>query len=227
MKAYIASRDWSDEGDVFFFSVESEERLQAMKELINIYSELELISSQEMYWGTNEWFDFGPGDFIDFVDNAKDISEEELAVFKKFSVSGFNIYERILDILVSPFEWNWKTRSYVIPDYLTQEDLDRIKPAYLKLFDPRDWENVQKSFDEDKLCEALKPYCVELGWVKFDWATESSGKITERSEVVDWKVLDYEQESAIQYLEAKFPNIDKSTILKVVKENIKQTDLKS
>lgn len=223
MKAYIASRDWADEGDVFFFSVESEERFQAMKELINIYSELELIHSQEMYWGTNEWFDFDPEDFIDFIDKAKDISEEELAVFKKFNVSGFDIYEKMLDILVSPFKWNWKTRSYIIPDYLTQEDLDKIKPAYLKLFDYRDWENVQRSFDENKIYEALKPYCVELGWVKFDRVTESNGKITERSEIIDWKVLDYKKEGAIRFLENIFPNADRSLIIEVVNNNLKRT----
>lgn len=75
-----------------------------------------------------------------------------LAVFRKFHVSGFDIYERILDnVLFSPFEWQWKTRSYDIPEYLTQEDLDMIKPAYLKLFELSDWENIQKSFDEKGL----------------------------------------------------------------------------
>lgn len=223
MKAYIASRDWADEGDVFFFSVEDEERLQAMKELINIYSELDLIHSQEMYWGTNEWFDFGPEDFIDFIDKAKDISEEELAVFKKFGVTGFNIYERMSETLRSPFDWNWKAESYDIPEYLTQEDLDKIKPVYLKLFELEDWNGIQRSFDEDRLYEALKPYCVELGWVKFDRATESSGKITERSEVIDWKVLDYEKESAVRFLENTFPSADRSLIIKVVNDNLKRT----
>ena len=36
MKVYIGNVDWADEGDIFFFSVESEENLEAMKSLINI-----------------------------------------------------------------------------------------------------------------------------------------------------------------------------------------------
>lgn len=79
---------------------------------------------------------------------------------------------------------------------------------------------------EEELYKALKSYCILLGWVEFDEATKQRGEITAESEVVDWKVLDYDQESAIECLEAKFPNIDKSTIVKVVKENIKQTDSK-
>lgn len=31
MKAYIGNVDWADEGDVFFFSVESEENLKDQK----------------------------------------------------------------------------------------------------------------------------------------------------------------------------------------------------
>ncbi len=148
MKAYIASVDWADEGDVFFFSVESDERLQAMKELLDVYSKLELIEPQEIYWGTNECFEFGIGDYVDFVNEAKDISDEELAVFKKFKVKGFDIYEIILDTLLSPFAFNWRVDRYVIPEYITQEDLDEIKPAYLKLFGLKNWEKIQKGFDE-------------------------------------------------------------------------------
>lgn len=152
MKAYIGHVDWTDEGDVFFFSVESEERLQAMKELINIYSELGLLDSQETSYGAE-----------DFIDKARDISKEELAVFEKFNVSGFDIYERVLDTLCLPFEWDRKARKCIIPDYITQEDLDRIKPVYLKLFKPNDWENIQWSFDEDQLCKILKPWKITYG----------------------------------------------------------------
>lgn len=51
MKVYIGDVNWADEGDVFFFSVEYEENLKAMKSLIEIISELDLSLSADMYWG--------------------------------------------------------------------------------------------------------------------------------------------------------------------------------
>ena len=97
MKVYIGDVDWADEGDVFFFSVEYEENLKAMKSLIEIISELDLSLSADMYWGTNEYFNFNTEDLLAFIDGAKDISEEELAIFDKFGVSGFDIYGGISD----------------------------------------------------------------------------------------------------------------------------------
>lgn len=52
MKAYIGNIDWADEGDVFFFSVEEENRLQALKELLKIITKLKIAPpTVEMYWG--------------------------------------------------------------------------------------------------------------------------------------------------------------------------------
>lgn len=51
MKAYIGNVDWADEGDVFFFSVESEENLKAMKNLIETLVKLDLFFPIEIYWG--------------------------------------------------------------------------------------------------------------------------------------------------------------------------------
>ena len=91
MKAYIGNLDWADEGDVFFCSIESEERLKKLKNLIDLYVELNLLpSSIEMYWGTNEFFDFTPEDLKQFIDDAIDISEEELAVLIKLNITGFD-----------------------------------------------------------------------------------------------------------------------------------------
>ena len=152
MKAYINEVDWADEGDIFFFSVESEERLQAMKELISIYDELELLGIEEMYWGTNESFEFGGNDFIQFIDEAVDITDEELAVFNKFGVSGFDIYDRIADallgwLIVHKYEWKVGSRTY-IPEWITQEDLDRIKPVFLEIYEQEEWNRVQTLFNE-------------------------------------------------------------------------------
>lgn len=97
MKVYIGNVDWADEGDIFFFSVESEENLKAMKDLIDILVELDLFYSSEMYWGTNEYFDFGADDFLEFINEARDISKEELATLNKFKISGFDIYDRMIE----------------------------------------------------------------------------------------------------------------------------------
>ena len=72
---------------------------------------------------------------------------------------------------------------------------------------------------EEELRQALIPYCVELGYIKFDKGTVKNGKITANSEIADWKVLDIEQDSAMEYLETKYPNVDKNIIKKVIFNN--------
>lgn len=150
MKAYIASRDWADEGDVFFFSVISDEDFKAMSELIEIYIELDMLEGEtDIYWGTNEFFSFSDGDYLDFIDKAVNITEKEFAVFKKFGITGFDIYDKILDILEHILlNYNCITKRYTIPEHLTQEDLNRIQPMFVKLFGQADWNMVQKIFDE-------------------------------------------------------------------------------
>lgn len=151
MKAYINNVDWADEGDIFFFSVESEENLQLMKKLIKVYEELDLFDEGiEMYWGTNEFFDFDAEDFLRFIEGAEDISKEELAVFEKFNVYGFDIYKRILDELQGLiYYWEYPGR-YVVPDNLTQEGLDKIKPLYIKLYGQENWDKVQQGFNNQE-----------------------------------------------------------------------------
>lgn len=151
MKAYINNVDWADEGNVFFYSIESEENLQLMKELTKILEELDLFDDDvEMYWGTNEFFAFNAEDFLEFIEDAKDISEEELAVFEKFNVYGFDIYERILDELQGLiYYWEYPGR-YVVPDNLTQEGLDKIKPLYIKLYGQENWDKVQQGFNNQE-----------------------------------------------------------------------------
>ena len=80
---------------------------------------------------------------------------------------------------------------------------------------------------EEELRLALRGYCVELGWIKFDEETEKRGEITRDSELVDWKVIDSEQESAIWYLSAEFPNVDKAIIHKVISDNLIHIDYES
>ena len=124
MKAYISNLDWADEGDVFFCSIESEERLKKLRDLIDLYVELDLLPpSTEIYWGTNEFFDFTPEDLKQFIDDAKDISAEECAVLEKFNVSGFDIYGRIEDELSYECLLSYKG----INENMTEDKMRKIK----------------------------------------------------------------------------------------------------
>lgn len=150
MKAYIGNVDWADEGDIFFFSTEDEERLNAMKELIDIYSELDLLPRRvEMYWGTNEAFDFTARDLKDFINSAEDISDEELAVFNKFGVNGFDIFYRMSEVLQDAlFEWDYSQQKLVPVVSLTPEELERIKPVYIAAFGQEAWNDTVECFDD-------------------------------------------------------------------------------
>ena len=144
MKAYIGNLDWADEGDVFFCSIESEERLKKLRDLIDLYVELNLLpSSIEMYWGTNEFFDFTPEDFKQFIDDAKDISAEECAVLDKFDVSGFDIYDRIEDKL----SYGCLVSYEGINKNMTKDKMKKIRNPYIELFSEENWKDIERDFN--------------------------------------------------------------------------------
>lgn len=145
MKIYARNIDWTDEGYGFFCSIESEERLKKLRDLIDLYVELDLLPpSIEMYWGTNEFFDFTPEELKQFIDDAIDISEEELAVLNKFGIAGFDIYERIEDELSDGCLISYKG----INKNMTEEGMIKIKDLYLELFSEKDWKRVEKRFNK-------------------------------------------------------------------------------
>ena len=147
MKVYIGNLDWADEGDVFFCSIASEERLKKLRDLIDLYVELNLLPpSIEMYWGTNEFFDFTSEDLKQFIDNAKDISAEECAVLNKFHVKGFDIYERIEEELSDRCLISFKG----INENMTENKMKKIKNPYIELFSEENWKNIEKAFNESR-----------------------------------------------------------------------------
>ena len=144
MKVYIGNLDWADEGDVFFCSIESEERLKKLRDLIDLYVELNLLpSSIEMYWGTNEFFDFTPEDLKQFIDDAKDISAEECAVLDKFDVSGFDIYDRIEDEL----SYGCLVSYEGINKNMTKDKMKKIRNPYIELFSEENWKDIERDFN--------------------------------------------------------------------------------
>lgn len=147
MKIYIDNIDWADEGNVFFCSIESEERLKKLRDLIDLYVELDLLPpSIEMYWGTNEFFDFTPEELKQFIDNAKDISEEECAVLNKFNVRGFDIYDRIEDKLSYGCLISYKG----INKNMTEEGMIKIRNLYIELFSEENWKDVEEAFNKSR-----------------------------------------------------------------------------
>lgn len=147
MKAYIGNLDWADEGDVFFCSIESGERLKKLRDLIDLYVELDLLPpSTEMYWGTNEFFEFTPEDLKQFIDDAKDISEEEYAVLKKFNVSGFDIYGMIEDEL----SYECLVSYEGINENITEDNMKKIRNPYIELFSEKKWKDIEKAFNKSR-----------------------------------------------------------------------------
>lgn len=147
MKIFISNEDWADEGDVFFCSIESEERLKKLRDLIDLYVELNLLpSSIEMYWGTNEFFDFTPEDFKQFIDSAKDISEEEYAVLKKFNISGFDIYDMIEDEL----SYCCLVSCGETKENVTEDNMKKIRNPYIELFSKKKWKDIEKAFNKSR-----------------------------------------------------------------------------
>ena len=147
MKAYIGNLDWTDEGNAFFCSIESEERLKKLRDLIDLYVELNLLpSSIEMYWGTNEFFDCTPEDLKQFIDDAKDISAEECAVLEKLNVSGFDIYERIEDELSYGCLLSYKG----INENMTEDKIKKIRNPYLELFSKKYWKDIEQAFNKSR-----------------------------------------------------------------------------
>lgn len=141
-KAYIGNEDWADEGDVFFFSIESEENLMSMLLIINFFIDHGIFDNTEeieIYWGTNEFFQFTLNDFIDFIRNSEHITDSELKVFDKFKVTGFDIYKQIKEELNNIF-YDYFVDIY--RDDLTQDDKLEIRSYFIDLFGQKEWDNL-------------------------------------------------------------------------------------
>ena len=99
-----------------------------------------------MYWGTNEFFDFTPEDFKQFIDSAKDISEEEYAVLKKFNVSGFDIYDMIEDEL----SYCCLVSCGETKENVTEDNMKKIRNPYIELFSEKKWKDIEKAFNKSR-----------------------------------------------------------------------------
>lgn len=142
MKAYIGNIDWADEGYVFFFSVKSEDKLQDMSAIIEMFLEYNIMDNEqdiEMYWGTNECFCFVAEDLLEFINQARDISEEKLSIFKRFNVEGFDIYEQISEELRNILFDDFRE---VYTEEMTQADQVYIEHLVTNLFGKEIWARI-------------------------------------------------------------------------------------
>lgn len=135
MKAYIGNYNFNGEMEIFCFSVESEEKLQLLKELIEILYKLGIFSYEIL------WIDFKYGesfltkkDLINFIDRAVDISGNELAVFKKFKVSGVDIYDCLIQNLLD-------LCSDDLPYALTEDNINEVEQIFTKIYGKQMWED--------------------------------------------------------------------------------------
>ena len=134
MKAYIKEVDWADEGDIFFYSIIEEETLKTLSRAVTKCIQQGLVKEREFYWGTNEAFTFNYTDLLEFIRDAQDITSDELLVFRKFKITGYDIYQRITDKLLDYiYDWDWRAGKYTICEGVTEKFLKDIEPDLIKL----------------------------------------------------------------------------------------------
>lgn len=150
MKAYIGNVDWADEGDIFFYSIISEEHFNSLYNLFNILLDLDMLpETWEFYWGTNEFFEFTPDDIKEFFEDAEYIEEYELEVFQKFGVDGYDIYDIIANrlfevICIYRYNVKYNTKEFTFNRNLTEKDIEAIKPLFISIFSEEEWNEIKK-----------------------------------------------------------------------------------
>lgn len=75
--------NWADEFDYPIYSVTTKEKLETLVKKLeeNPFS----YGDYEFGFGTNEYFEFSSEEFINLLEKAKEISDEELATINKFT----------------------------------------------------------------------------------------------------------------------------------------------
>lgn len=128
---------------VFIFSVESKNNLEVMRKLIEIYDKLKILSPDFIvYTEVGKSFCFTAGQFVYFIEQAKDITDSDLIVFKKYNVKGFDIYSKIKN------ELQYQPYHYVI-------NTDEIKDLYIQLFGIEEWRDYIKFNNQNTLQKDL------------------------------------------------------------------------
>ena len=95
----FTAEDWADEFEYPIFSVTTKEEIEILIDQLkeNPFS----CGEHEFYFGTNEYFEFSSENIIALLKEAKEISDEELSVLKRFMPPylGLDIVSRLIDTI--------------------------------------------------------------------------------------------------------------------------------
>lgn len=94
-----STKDYADEFDYTIRSFLSREKINCLKEnqeFITSVFEESGDSEFECYFGTNECFDLTISEFFDYIEDAKEISEKEYLILKKFEIASLDIVDRVI-----------------------------------------------------------------------------------------------------------------------------------
>lgn len=94
-----STRDYADEFDYTIRSYLTEEKINCLNEnrefIISVF-EATCNTDFECYFGTNECLDMSIYEFFDYVVDAKEISEKEYLVLKKYEVASLDVVNRVI-----------------------------------------------------------------------------------------------------------------------------------
>lgn len=93
------TRDYADEFEYTIRSYLTQEKLNCLNEnqefITSVFEERDK-SKFKCYFGTNEWFDISIHEFFDLITDAKEISETEYLILKKFEIASLDIVGRVI-----------------------------------------------------------------------------------------------------------------------------------
>lgn len=93
------TRDYADEFEYTIRSYLTQEKINSINEnrefIISVFEERDK-AKFKCYFGTNEWFDISIHEFFDLIADAKEISEKEYLILKKFEIASLDIVERVI-----------------------------------------------------------------------------------------------------------------------------------
>ena len=94
-----STRDYADEFDYTIRSYLTQEKINCLNEnrdfIISVFEDSDS-AEFECYFGTNEGFDISIHEFFDLILDAKEISEKEYLILKKFEIASLDIVDRVI-----------------------------------------------------------------------------------------------------------------------------------
>lgn len=94
-----STRDYAGEFDYTIRSYLTQEKINCLNEnrdfIISVFEDSHR-AEFECYFGTNEGFDISIHEFFDLILDAKEISEKEYLILKKFEIASLDIVDRVI-----------------------------------------------------------------------------------------------------------------------------------